>query len=119
MDHIGIIIKAAERGDAETQYELANIYKYLDLYSNIIGGSRGSGKPSCNLTKAVYWYTKAAEQGHAEAQYELAGIYYSPSLCCNCVSKCVSKDLTKTVYWYAKAGLQGSADAQTALELLR
>ena len=52
---------AAEMGDADAQYELAERY------------NNGEGVEK-DVNTAIDWYLKAAGQGHAEAQYELAEI---------------------------------------------
>lgn len=50
--------KAADRGDANAQFCLANMY------------DSGQGVPQ-DYTEAARWYRKAAEQGHARAQFIL------------------------------------------------
>jgi TPR repeat protein len=54
---------AANRGDAQSRYELGRMYE------------EGRGVKQ-DLAKAMQYYLKAAEQGHAKAQYEL-GLMYS------------------------------------------
>jgi len=58
------IIKRAEQGNADAQYELAGMYE------------DGNGIEE-DIDKAVYWYTKAAEQGLADAQFELGVMYFN------------------------------------------
>ena len=53
---------AAEKGDAEAQFNLAQCYRF------------GWGVEP-DKAKAVYWYRKAAEQGLKEAQYNLGVCY--------------------------------------------
>ena len=53
------IKKKAEKGDAEAQYKLGNIYYY---------GQMGKGQ---NTRKAEYWYGKADKQNHIKAQQML------------------------------------------------
>ena len=52
----------AEKGDAEAQYNLGNLYRV------------GHGFTENDKT-AVKWYTFAARQGHASAQYFLGWMY--------------------------------------------
>ena len=53
---------AAERGDADAQYNLGMMY------------ADGRGVPQDDTT-AVEWFQKAAEQGHALAQKNLGVVY--------------------------------------------
>ncbi len=56
---IHLLRKAARRGAADAQRNLATTYIW------------GEQLPR-DLRRAVYWYTRAARQGHGEAQYDLA-----------------------------------------------
>ena len=56
------INKSAEKGNAESQYKLAYMYRV------------GEGV-LMDKNQAFYWYKKSAEKGHKEAQYNL-GIMY-------------------------------------------
>ena len=82
---------AAERGDANAQFDLA--LRYAD----------GDGVEQ-DQSKAVHWYQKAAEQGHAKAQFNLAVRYEN--------GNGVERDQTKAVRWYLKAAQQGHSGAQ-------
>jgi TPR repeat protein len=82
---------AAEKGDAEAQYNLGSAY---------YAGKRVSK----NLTEAVKWVRKASEQGNADAQTFLGWLYEE--------GKGVPKNLVEAVKWYQKAAEQGSAYAQ-------
>ena len=119
--------KAAEKGNANAQYNLGCCYEYgkgvsvdyteavkwyrkaaekeyADAQYNL-GYCYENGKGlSQDYTEAVKWYRKAAEQGHANAQYNLG--------CCYEFGKGVSPDYTEAVKWYRKAAEQGQADAQ-------
>lgn len=53
------LIRKAESGDAEAQYELGNNYYF------------GFSGFSTNEEEADKWFLKAAEQGHAKAQYRI------------------------------------------------
>lgn len=55
-------LEAAQRGDAEAQYDLACMY---------VNGN----KVEQNLAKAARWFRKAAEQGHALSQAGLGFMY--------------------------------------------
>ena len=88
--------QAAEQGDAEAQYKLA------DCYYNGIGTIKDE-------KQAVYWWQKAANQGNASAQNNLGACY--------ALGKGVIKDAKQSVYWCKKAAEQGVADAQHRLGL--
>jgi TPR repeat protein len=61
------LIQAAERGDAEAQFNLAVMYENGVLDSRYVAeGSR---------PEALRWFLAAAEQGLARAQVKLAEIY--------------------------------------------
>lgn len=87
---------AAERGDANAQFDLA--LRYAD----------GDGVEQ-DQSKAVHWYQKAAEQGHAKAQFNLAVRYEN--------GNGIERDQTKAVRWYLKAAQQGHSGAQFNLAL--
>ena len=90
--------KAADRGDAEAQYNLGQMYY------------RGEGVPK-DSNQAVFWYTKAAAQGHARAQYILGVMYYK--------GKGVTEDTSLAIFWFNEAADQGITFAVKALEGLR
>ena len=85
------ILQAAELGDTEAQYQLAQCYFH---------GNGTSASPS----QAAHWYLQAAEQEHGDAQFALARCYD--------LGQGVSRDQKKAVYWYAKAARQKHAGAQ-------
>jgi hypothetical protein len=58
---------AAEQGDADSQYNLGQIYRE--------GRVLPQNKKTALSWFARSWYTKAAEQGHSKAQYNLATMY--------------------------------------------
>ena len=87
--------KEAERGDAEAQYKLGEIYST---------SNRGVEK---DYATAMAWFTKAAEQGHAAAQHKL-GVMYSDG-------DGVKRDDAKAMEWYRKAADQGNEDAKKKL----
>ena len=79
--------QAAEQGDANAQYRLAECYAYGD----------GTDEDE---EKAFEWYKKSAEQGNAEAQYVLSRIYR-----CGFCFKYFNID--KSNRWYKKAVKNG------------
>jgi TPR repeat protein len=82
----------AEKGDAQSQYELGSAF---------FNGSLGVVKDEA---EAVKWYRKAAEQNFAAAQYNL-GVCYANG-------QGVAKDETEAAKWYCKAAEQNYALAQ-------
>jgi len=93
-DHFQLLTEAAERGDAEAQYNLGVNYE------------TGQDIPQ-DYEVAVKWFTLAAEQGHASAQFSLGGSYYK--------GQGVPQDYKAAVKWYRLAAEQGNADAQAVL----
>lgn len=89
-DPVTEMMKAAEQGDAEAQFNLGRSYDKEKKYS-----------------EAVKWYRKSAEQGYASAQYHLGICYYN--------GNGISKDLTEAVKWLRKAAEQGNEDAKKQL----
>src|SRR5882672_6240607 len=85
----------AEKGDAQSQYELGKAFA-----TNYVG----MGKDD---KEALKWFRKAAEQNVAEAQSELAACY-SRGLG-------VAKDDVESIKWCRKAAEQNVANAQYAL----
>jgi len=88
MEDIKDLIKKAEAGDIEAQFDLAVCY-------NI-----GDGVPK-DRTIAKKWWQKAAEQGCAESKYYV-GAYYMIE----------EKNHNKAFEWLLKAAEQGQVDAQ-------
>lgn len=83
--------KAAEKGNAEAQFELGRIY------------GNGDGVPQDYQT-ALDWLEKAASQNHAKAQESLGSIY------ANGVG--VPQDFPTARSWYLKAARTGLGSAQ-------
>ena len=90
------IMKAAEQGDAEAQFNLGGLY------------ADGDGVPQDDK-QAVDWYRKAAEQGYADAQNNL-GVMYAKG-------RGVPQDDKQAAEWYKKAAEQGDAYAQASLSV--
>lgn len=82
--------KAAEKGDAKSMSDLADIYYY---------GKKDIPK---NIPKALYWYEKAAQNGNIFAMWFYAQI-------CR-YGKDAPKDTKKAIYWYEKAADKGEFD---------
>ena len=89
--------KAAEEGDADSQYNLGWMYK----------NGRGVEKDD---KKAVKWVRKAAEQGIADAEYNL-GVSYAEG-------SGIEQDDKEAAKWYRKAAEQGDERAKAALKKL-
>ncbi|WP_406741410.1 tetratricopeptide repeat protein [Acinetobacter shaoyimingii] len=87
--------KAAQNGDAKSQYNLAIMY--LNGYGVDI-----------NKSKAVEFYRKAAVQGDSDSQLQL-GIRYLNG-------EGVSKDLNIAKEWFEKAKANGNSEAQYYIE---
>ncbi len=96
---IDALRRAAERGDADAQYALA------DAYSNFRVESMEDAE-----ALAVRWYRLAANQGHAEAQLHL-GLRHEQGWG-------VPADSSEAVRWYRLAASQESARAQFNLGVM-
>jgi TPR repeat protein len=83
--------KAAEKGNAEAQFELGRMY------------GNGDGVPQ-DYDTAIGWLEKAAQQNHARAQESLGSIY------ANGVG--VQQDFPTARNWYMKAARNGLGSAQ-------
>ena len=83
--------KAAEQGDAQSQYYFGILCKF----------GRGVEKDE---TEAVSWFLKAAEQGHIEAQYHLGESYLD--------GEGIEKNEIEAAKWLLKAAEQGHAPSQ-------
>lgn len=77
---------AAEKGDANCQYNLAMMYEQ----------GIGLGKDE---KEAVVWYRKAAEQGNSNAQFNLGVLYEN--------GRGTPVDFAQANQWYRKAAAQG------------
>ena len=95
----------AEDGDADAQFNLAQIYDTGDFDRD--------GNPDENyvdLAQAALWYGRAAEQGHVEAQYQLAIMYDN--------GDGVQEDPAQAIEWYRKAAKQGHVESQYQLAMM-
>ncbi len=126
--------KLAKRGDARSQFSLANMYNnginvtkdnrlafywYLQVAEQDYASAQfnvansyfyglGVGK---DLEKAFNWYKKAVKNGHVQAQYNLATLYLN--------GDGVEKNSKQAVYWYQKSAEQGYLEAYYHLALLQ
>ena len=89
---------AAEKGDAEAQYNLGVMY---DL---------GVGVPEDDR-EAAKWYRKAADQGDSSGQLHLGRMYYR--------GEGVPKDFVKAYAWLNLAAAQGEKFAATLAAVTR
>jgi uncharacterized protein len=87
-------IKAAESGDSDYQYLLANDY---------LQGLRVRK----NADEAMKWLQKAAEQGHLAAQFKLGQMYHE--------GKDVARNDSEALKWIGKAADEGDLKAQEYL----
>ena len=125
--------KAAERGSASAQSELARQYqqglgvqkdlaKAADLYRRAAEQGQSAAQVSLGImyedgsgvkpdpAQAVQWYRKSAEQNNSLGQTRLGFMYEAGSG--------VAKDDAKAAELYRKAAEQGNARAQTRLGML-
>lgn len=89
------IINDANRGKAEAQFKLAQMY------------DAGNGVEH-DAVKAVHWYKKAAKQGYAEAEYRLGVLYYE--------GKGISNDIKEGLKWCSQAAEHGYDKAKEKLK---
>jgi len=89
-EDINTLTKAAEQGDAYSQFCLGFVYK------------NGEGVPQ-DYKKAVYWYTKAAEQGLATAQCNLGVMYKN--------GRGVPQDYVTAYAWWNLSSASGVKEA--------
>jgi hypothetical protein len=105
-DHAALEAKyrpAAEEGDAEAQFELAQMFNSCFCH----GMERKERK-----AEALRWFRDAAEQGHIEAQY-WTGLYYRDGL------QVVAKDKAEADAWFLKAAEKGHTGAMMKLDRFR
>jgi localization factor PodJL len=89
---LAAIFEAADAGDPDAQYELAQRY------------ASGNGLPRSHL-EAGKWYLAAAEGGHEIAGYKLAFQYFRG----RGIAK--SKDLVQAHFWFSVSAERGVGDA--------
>jgi TPR repeat protein len=105
------MLKAAEAGDAETQYRLGSYYYNGEVITE--DGATGivyycnGEEVTKDAAKAAEWLLKAAEQGHAGAQTKLGDCYR--------YGEGVAQDKQKAAEWYQKAADKEYAQAEFEL----
>lgn len=99
IESIPWLTKSANYGNAETQYDLAQLYFHGE--ENIIAQ---------NFTEAIRLYKLAAAAGLPEAQHNLAKLYY--------FGEFIAQDLKESVELYHLAANKGLAKAQYELAIL-
>jgi uncharacterized protein len=96
-DSLDYYLALAEKGDAEAQAKVAELYR--------------EGKAAAqNVPEAFKWYTKAAQQGLAVAQYKLGEMYRD--------GQGVAKDAQEATKWFQKAADQGHQAAKGEIKKL-
>ena len=100
------LLKAAEHGLTEAQYQLGVLYNHAIFFK------KGHDEKAQEWSKIEYWWLKAAEQDNIYAQYML-GVKYDSSN--KDQYSVIIKDDIKAVYYFKKAANQGDSDAQLDL----
>ena len=132
--HLKAIREAATAGQAESQYDLGDLYaKGFGVPPDQVEAARwyrlaadqgyseaqltlgvmclqGQGVPQ-NYAEAMRWFRRAADQNHAGAQFNLGLVYAN--------GWGVQTDETEAMTWYRRAADQGHANAQHNLGLMR
>jgi hypothetical protein len=126
------LLNKATQGDAEAQYDLANLYfngkqdyeeaiKWLTMVANqgsakaqkgLAGQYLEGEKIPKDIEQAIKWFTFAAEQGDIEAQIVLAGIYLNDE------AELVPQNIEEGMKWLTLAANQGDAEAQYYLGVM-
>jgi len=97
-DSVEELVRAAERGDAQAQFDLGFLYATAISHFEV------------DDAEAVSWYRRAAEQGFAPAQSALGRAYaHSPVL---------EQDFTQAATWCRLGAEQGDADGQLCMASL-
>ncbi|HDN9015877.1 TPA: sel1 repeat family protein [Aeromonas salmonicida] len=91
------IEQAAEQGDRDAQFKLANLYR------------RGLGLRR-NMSAAKEWYIRAAEKNHVGALFQLGELYWL-----GLIGKIDKMEASR---WYLQAAIQGNTEAQYRLGIL-
>ena len=92
---ITLILRAAERGTEEAQFQIAEMYRTGDCVEK-------------NPREALKWYNIAAENGSADAQYYLAEMYRMGS-------SSTDKNFSEALKWYKLSAENGNYDAMHEL----
>jgi len=89
---------AAEKGDAASQFALAELYNSQLDYAT-----------------ALIWYRKAAEQGHTNAQYLVGDFLLNGRSGSSTSAHAIPADSSEAVIWLGKAANNGHVQSQVAL----
>lgn len=89
--------QAAEQGDRDAQFKLANLYR------------RGLGLRR-SMSEAHEWYLRAADQNHVGALFQLGELHW--------LGLIGKVDKTEAARWYLQAAIQENAEAQYRLGIL-
>jgi TPR repeat protein len=92
-------LKAANRGDADAQFNLGRIYGKAT--GPVYGKQRAATRDD---VAAASWYRKAAEQNYAPAQFNLAQMYAEGS-------STFAQNLAEAYFWLQLAGAGGDPNA--------
>ncbi|MEZ0223785.1 MAG: tetratricopeptide repeat protein [Alphaproteobacteria bacterium] len=92
LGETGAILKKAETGDAEAQYQLGNLYFY---------GIKGH---ELDLAKAREWFDKAVQQNYGPAEYQIGAMYLRGLGC--------RESKAEALKWYIRAAEHGDDWAQ-------
>jgi len=91
-EQLKALTEKAESGDAQAQYDLAQVY-----FDGLL-------EQKADEKNGVSWITKAAEAGNAAAQYDLAIAYR--------LGHGVKPDAAQALHWYEKSADQGRDEAR-------
>ena len=104
-DPLAEVRSAAERGDADAQYELCMRYSKGDGVAQDLDEALNWGVKAIEQghEKAFMWLRDSAEQGFVQSQYRLGWCYYE--------SRRVPKNHALSVKWWTEAAKQGHVHA--------
>jgi TPR repeat protein len=100
------LLSAAEQGDAEAQFEIAEVYYYgaeNDMVGRFFDPNEMPVKQ--DMVEAARWYTKAAEQGYIKSQLQL-GLRYENG-------DGVAENPAEATRWLTKVAEQGDESTQS------
>ncbi len=95
--------QAAERGDSESQYDLAYLYYKAGSDPTIIGVAQ-------SYKLAAQWYRQAAQQGHTGAQYNMAVLHLQ--------GEGVERDPVEAYAWLLHSSSAGHEPSMALIEEL-
>lgn len=104
---IGEYISAAEQGDPDSQFRLAELYADGDVVSQ-------------NLPEAWKWLRKSSEQGSSDAQFFLGAVYLSGGgeAVFKSDGKGVKKNVKLGMQWLNRSAAQENFTAQSLLAII-